>query len=303
MTFWGISERGDKFLLGEPSAAVMSYDSAAPADMLKVNFPADRIWEPLCELELCQNGQTLFCGIVDEQNTTISSSGLTVELICRSREALLLDNEAEPCSIRSPSLAALEKKLLQPLGLVLGSGDKTSKPGELIVAKGESVWSVLQRFCSEYMGTVPYVDTDGTVQCGGQSGTEVELTDIISAEIKRRPYKLISEVWQQSCRGSYDTLYRGNGSVIRRRYISMQSGKNPHSVLNAGEHDALLIIVSCVGAQWVKRGCTASVKLPRIGRLEHCPVDSVKYSRDKNGERTTLTLGCPENLKGEYICG
>ncbi len=299
MIFWGTAVSGNRLLLGEAAETVLSYDRDAPADLLRVKFPADRLWEELREIDLSERGETVFRGIVDEQNTTLSSGGLTVELVCRSLEALLLDNEAPPVNIASPSLPLLETKLLLPLGLALGEGDREVKRGELTVEKGESVWTVLERFCGDFLGTAPFVDQNGLVQCAGTSGKSLELKDVISAQLNLLPCKRITEVWQQSCRGGYDTLYRGKEQGIKRqRYLSAQSGKDPRQVLAEGEKSSFLLTVTCAGAWWPPKSVSASVRLPGIGGFSNCPVRSVQYRRDKTGERTRLVLE-----KGEEACG
>jgi len=296
--FWGTTLSGDRLLLGEPAEAALSYDRDAPADLLRVKFPADRMWEELREVELYEKGEPAFRGIVDEQNTTLSAAGLTVELVCRSGEALLLDNEAQPETILSPSLPLLEKKLLLPLGLALGEGDRERKRGELAVSKGESVWTVLERFCRDFLGTVPTVDFMGLVQCGGSPGKNVELEDVISAQADLLPCKRVTEVWQQSGRGGYDTPYRSEWrGAVRRRYLSMQSGKSPRQVLEEGVRNSFLLTVTCAGARWPGRNASASVTLPGMGRFENCPVRSALYRRDKAGERTRLVLEKGERLE------
>lgn len=300
MIFWGTSVYGDKILLGEPSAAMLLHDRDAPADMLKAEFPADKMWDELAELELRESGNAVFRGVVDEQNTTLSSSGLKVEIVARSPEALLLDNEAEPCTVLSPSLAKLESKFLQPLGFSLGVGDRAEKQGELVVNKGDSVWEVLERFCADYLGAVPYVDLTGRVQCSADADESAELSQVISAQIKQLPCKRISEVWQQSCRGSYDTPYRsGAKGVQRRRYLSMESGKSPMQIINESEKESFLITVTCAGAQWLRGRSKVTVDIPGVGSFTECPVRSIRYKCDKNGEQTTLLLEC--GRKGENL--
>lgn len=291
MIFWGTTLSGDRLLLGEPAEAALSYDRDAPADLLRVKFPVSRMWEELREISLYEGGKPVFRGVVDEQNTTLSSSGLTLELVCRSMEALLLDNEAQPETILAPSLPLLEKKLLLPLGLALGEGDRDRKRGELAVDKGESVWTVLEQFCRDFLGIVPYVDLNGLVQCGGVPGKALELKDVISAQVNLLPCKRVTEVWQQSGRGGYDTPYRSEWrGAVRRRYFSAQSGKSPRQALEEGERNSFLLTVTCAGARWPGRNASASVSLPGMGRFENCPVRSALYRRDQSGERTRLVL-------------
>lgn len=307
MTFWGVGPKGEKLLLGEPAEASLSYDRDAPADLLRAVFPADRMWDELSEVVLYQGGEAVFRGIVDEQNTALSASGITVELVCRSLEALLLDNEAEPGTVNSPSLPLLEERLLLPLGLSLGDGDRRAVRGQLTVEKGESCWAVLERFCREALGTVPHTDASGKVNCGGTAGQSVELSEALSARVELSPCRRVSEVWQQSFRGSYDTPYRsGRPGVKRRRYLSVGSGEDPRQVLAEGERDSFLFTVTCAGAWWPGRNGLASVTLPGLGRFEGCPVRSVRYFWDRQGERTRLTLERPEEgLEGreKRACG
>ena len=103
MTFWGELTDGTELLLGEPMEAQLLYDSDAPASQLRAVFPAEKQWEDLAVVRVFHQGQVAFGGIVDEQNTALSGEGFTVELIARSWEALLLDNEARPAVLRSPS--------------------------------------------------------------------------------------------------------------------------------------------------------------------------------------------------------
>lgn len=301
MTFWGVNASGERMLLGEPMEAVLSMDRDAPADLLRAKFPAASLWEELREVSMYKDGDLLFRGIVDEQNTTLSSTGLVTELVCRSLEALLLDNEAPPGATGSPSFELLETRLLLPLGLRAGTVDKSRQPGELNVEKGESCWTVLNRFCQTYFGAEPCVDLNGLVQCGQTPRKEVELREIISAKVEMLPCKRLSEVWIQSCRGGYDTAFRGGqDSIPRRRFVSAQSGKDPRSLLESAERESFLLTVTCRGAVIPGKSDTASVTLPHVGRFTGCPIRSVQYRRDKNGEQTRLVL---EKGKVEQVCG
>lgn len=116
MTFWGELTDGTELLLGNPLEAELLYDSDAPADQLKAVFPTEKLWDDLAVVRVFHQGQVVFGGIVDEQNTRVDGEGFTVELVCRSWEAILLDNEACPAVMRSPSLGALWEKYFKSLG-------------------------------------------------------------------------------------------------------------------------------------------------------------------------------------------
>lgn len=304
MTFWGWSQTGQKLFLGQPMEASLSWDRDAPADLLRAKFPADAMWEELREIAGYENGEAVFRGIVDEQNTLLSGEGLTVELVARSMEALLLDNEAQPGVIRSPSLDLLEKRLLKPLGLAVGVGDRGTKPGALTVSKGDSCWTVLSGFCREFLGAEPQVGLDGRVNVGGEEAV-FELQEVLSAQVSLLPCKRLSHVWLQSCRGGYDTLYRsGTAGVPRTRYISLESGKRPKEVLAQAQRDSFLLTVTCAGPLRPFKRARVSVTLPGAGRFESCPVRRALYMLDRSGERVRLVLERPKTLEGEETaCG
>ena len=291
MTYWGVLQGGGRMLLGDPREAVLSFDWDAPANQLKAVFPADRIWEDINEVCMYEGGKGVFRGIVDEQNTRLTSEGLFVELVSRSREALLLDNEAEPVIIKRPSLESIHKRLIEPLGFGRIKGESGSVPGEMRVEKGASCWQVLCDFCGEYLGTEPYVDFEGDIRCEGLGEVRAELRDVISAELQRLPYKRLSAVWKQGYRGGYDTLYSDpEAPIVRRRYVSAQSGRDPRGMLEKAKRDSGLLTVVCAGGVWPLRGMIADVSVPGLGRFEGCRVRRGAYLRDGNGERTRLVL-------------
>ena len=291
MTYWGVLKNGGELLLGEPEEAVLSYDREAPADQLKAVFPADRLWEELTEVLVYDGGEGVFRGIVDEQNTRLSEAGLSTELVCRSREALLLDNEAEPRPIRSPSLGALRSRLLEPLGLTRVTGSMEPARGELTVEKGSSCWQVLAEFCRTCLGTEPYMDFDGTVCCQGRPPRRLALDRVVSAQVSRLPCKRLSAVWKQGFRGGYDAVYTDpEAGLPRRRYLSAQSGKDPRAVLDEARQAGFGLTVTCAGSWWPPHGCLADVEIPQAGRFSGRPVRQAVYCRDRNGERTRFVL-------------
>ena len=289
MTEWGVLQDGARMLLGDPREMSMSYDRDAPADQLKAVFPAAGLWGDLVQVLVYEGGEAVFRGIVDEQNTRLEADGIWVELVCRSLEALLLDNEACPGTIRKPSLGVLGKKLLAPLGFSQVKGPEGSFPGQIEIEKGTSCWQALSGFCSRYLGTAPYVDAQGALCCQGQEEKEIQLEGVLWAEISRRPCKEISEVWMQSFHGAYDTLYREPlATAVRRRYGGR--GANPREMLRRARAASYRVTLECPGVLWPLRGRVVSAELPRLGELTGCPVVSARCYRDSRGLRTRLTL-------------
>ncbi len=162
MTFWAKTAAGDEMLLGEAVTAELKREKEVPADILKVRFPADSIWQELTKVFVYHEGELLFSGMVDEQITTLNNNGLAVELICRSMAAVLLDNEAKPMVLQNISWQALcaaygcglENSLLMPKNL-------PALRGKFEVQKGESCWAVLARFARHVLNMSFCVDEQG----------------------------------------------------------------------------------------------------------------------------------------------
>ena len=307
MTVYGIRPDGTRISLGTPVSLFFSREKDAPADLLQARFQRNAALPPLSEVEVTDGTRLWFRGLVDEQNTSLDPSGLQVELVCRSLEAILLDNEALPETLQRPTLPQIEARLLAPFGLKLGAEDPGKTAGPLFVEKGESCWAVLARFCKTEFGDDPWLDGDGLVRCEARTPREWALRGVLSAQLRTLPCKEVREVVKQSSRGRYDTYYRsaaykaGRPGTPRRRYASMQGGKNPKEVLESGREDSFLLTVTCKGAWLPEKGDTASVSLPGLGTYRACPVRSVRYRSDRSGERTVLNLERPR--EGGTECG
>ena len=307
MTVFGIRPDGTRISLGAPVSLLFSREREAPADLLQVRFQTDAALPKLSELEVLDGTRVWFRGLIDEQNTSLNSSGLQVELVCRSLEAILLDNEALPEPLQRPTLQVIEARLLAPFGLKLNAAETGKRLGPLFVEKGESCWAVLARFCKTEFGARLRVSEDGVVRFDAGTPREWTLRGVLSAQLCTLPCKEIREVIKQSCRGGYDTHYRGAGysscrpGTPRRRYVSMQGGKNPREVLESGQADSFLLTVTCKGAWLPEKGDTASVSLPGLGTYRGCPVRSVRYRLDRSGEETRLVLERPQKEEDNVV--
>lgn len=299
MRFWAKTRQGAKLFLGAPLQASLSWDKDAPADLLRAVFPAQAPWEELGEISLFQGERELFTGPVDEQNTKLSGDGLRVEIIARSREALLLDNEAPPGTIPSPGLGLLEERLLLPLGLSLGSGDREARLGELSIRKGESCWTALARFCQQALGTVPRVGESGLVDCGpGGVAEETQLSNILEATLSILPCRRIGSVWMQSFAGGYDTLLSGDLGTLRRRYVSAQSGTDPRRLIAESLQNSRKLSVTLAHCLWPVENRLFSGEIPGIGRAKRLSADKAVLRMDASGVRLRLEMLWPDDEKG-----
>lgn len=175
MIFWGETEKGEKILLGEPESVTLKRDADAPADLITASFPAYDIWESFLYLHAYENGNQVFSGIVDEQRTSIGKNSMTAMLVARSKMALLLDNEAMPQTLMNPSLRLISKLYIEPFGFAPVVGSSTSVKGAFTIFKGESCWSVLDRFCRLFHGSKAFCGNDGLIYAYEPEGESLKL--------------------------------------------------------------------------------------------------------------------------------
>ena len=135
MRVFFIMPDGTELTAGPPAGITLRRDADAPADSLKLSFAFDfpAELEP-CAARLEYNGETVFDGIVDEQAVHFEKGEKSTSFSLRSRTALLLDNEAEPGTIRMPSLRLMEQRvaIYAPL---LGR-----QPSKVMVREQKSRW-------------------------------------------------------------------------------------------------------------------------------------------------------------------
>lgn len=285
------TEQGDELTLPQPVSLTLRRETAAPADELKATFAVSDRLPNLCRLTAEQDGEIFFHGIVDEQHTELTTGGLRVQLVCRSLEALLLDNEAKPEPILHPAQARLQLALLTPLGLTFAASELSPMSEPLTVSKGESCYSVLSRVTQAQLGSNPWVDFDSRVHCTPKAPTHHELTNLTSAKLSYLPCCQLSEITQQSTRLSYDTRWQNeNCATPRRRYLSLQQGKNPKAMLADSLSQSRQLTVTCKGAWLIGKNDTASVSIPGLGKFTSCPITGIFYTRSSSGEHTRITL-------------
>lgn len=285
---------GEQLTLSQVVSLTLRRETAAPADELKAVLAVPAALPPLTRLTATGDGTVCFCGIVDEQHTRLTARGLRVELVCRSLEALLLDNEAKPETLLAPTQERLSSSLLAPLGLAFAGHELAPIPGTLAIEKGMSCWAVLASVVQAQHGTTPWVDESGLVHCTAPTPTDHPLSGVREAVLSILPYKRLSEVWQQSTRLQYDTRWQNEHTgVQRRRYLSLQQGKNPKTMLNDSLRESTRLVITCKGACLPQKGDTVTVTVPGMGEFSHRPVQAVTYRRTAAGEETEYQLELP----------
>ena len=178
-----------------------SYGCALPCDAFEIAFVYDKAM-----LEMLANavrfraehlGSTVFLGVVDDFEVSVSENGCVVTVNGRGLAALLLDNEAEAAQYYSASLDIILEKYVYPYGISDIRRNVYVSQQALVVDSGASLWRVLEDFVWFGCGAKPRFTKDGVLLIGKEKGQSLILDDNTSLTkmvLKQKRYGVISEV-------------------------------------------------------------------------------------------------------------
>ncbi len=313
MIFAGVC-RGETYVFDEAVSVSINQEIFVPADDMTVVFPYSESFPKLEMIyaledgcgdvdEAIESGDVLFKGIVDEQVFKADSGGADITVYARSMAAVLLDNECEPIQYTSPSVDVIYSKHIEPFGVELKDTKVKCRSGMLRITKGSSHYRALEKFCSEFLNTVPRIDSRGICRVDVYECDDVIYFDnrdgigfgFISVSDKR--YSRISKV-HVSIENGYDTTVSDSESIsrgiIRERYMSLLDSKtgtlsDAYDVIESGAADSFSVSLKC-GERLINMiGAKAYVSAEGC-EGEEFVVSRIKYISDGNGERTSVLL-------------
>ena len=307
MTFFLGQDNASWIDLGIPFSLELKKEEDAPADSLSVSFPYSGEIPQLPQLHMYKNGSLAFDGIVDEQAVSFGTKGRTLTLECRSRAALLLDNEALPQQYQHPSLPLLFERHALPYGLVRALGPQTVYSGTLSVTKGMSEWAVLFSFCNNYLGVRPRITPQGELDATGMDSPLPPLffsptggIPFLSLEERYLPCHLLSEVRVRAQSGGEYSIRLTDAQAVaqgirRRRYCNAApSSSRPASfgeaMLRSAREQSYRLTVVCPGWVDAEIGQPCRVENPFLSVSEELLVCAVRYQRDMSSHTTSIIL-------------
>lgn len=278
-----------------------------PAHSLVLKLPSV-IEKEICEVRLSDENGTLFEGIADEQNISFDENPET-ELVARSMEALLLDNEACPEIYKNPSSALIFSRYAKVCSLESFSGGNKVLEGVLKVYKGTSCYQVLRQFCEKVYGKTPFVSGRTLCTHRNEEGGEVLFSDsgegIYASKIEKsyKRCELVSKVLvKTSADGTYnreigdeEALLSG---VCRQRFADVSAASavsfdKAYEILSKGRAKAFEFNITVKGRVILETGVSASVK---AGGREYgnLVIKDILYTLRNRKEETKFTLGPKE---------
>ncbi len=289
---------GKTFVFENAVSVVLDKDEAAAADALSLVLACDVCNRDFAFVRVEDNGTVLFWGIVDEQTETQTATAILVEIIARSRAAILLDNEAAPQIYHKPSRNEIFRRHIQPLGFEGYIGENTVLNGEISITKGMSVWHVVQMFQAYCGSAEPKVLSDGTLDL---SDSRTVQTVILSPEIiaershTKNRYAVISKVYTRGRSGAGYEIAEENSlanqlNICRVRYLNAantisgftEGGRN---LIAQGNRGYEYTDMTCIGRVLYPIGTRIRVEGQKEGILT-----ALTYRKNIDGETTLLTV-------------
>ena len=281
---------------GVPEDFRLRRDEDAPADSLEVTLP-ELLATPVHRVRLVVNGQVFFEGPVDEQNRTATAEKRETELVCRSYEAILLDNQAVAGTVRQPSRGVMEHWQLRPLGLTCTGGSGAVCGGEYTVAFGQSVYRALEGFARAFGQGTPWMPDRHTVCFSPREVTHWVLPEVIAATRFCRPVERISCVAVQNpVNGCYSAVTENRpaveAGVVRRRFLKAGAAVSAREQIAAGEKAYTYMQLTLPRALCIRPGDTVDACLRPLGLedLHKARVTSVWCTGAAGGCQTRLQV-------------
>ena len=283
-----------------PQSIRLSRDEQAPADGLEMTFPLAGL-PAVARVELSGENGVIFAGIVDEQNETYTAEERQTELVCRSFEAVLLDNPAYAGTIRNPSRTVLEYGQLRPLGLVCTGGPENVFRGSYTVSNRASVYTALADFSKLYGTGAVWMPDAGTVSLDRRPVQNWRLEKFLQAQVIQRPCERISEVIaQSSVSGCYNAVSINEAAqkagVVRRKFLKACSPAAAKAYVEAGERAAFALVLTTPVFLNIHPGdrVSADLSIWNLPLLVDAEVQEVLARRDNSGDSTRIRLAMPE---------
>ena len=145
----------------------LRYTGGEPCDSFSVRCPYEaamaEILRRVSRFRAEENGDTAFCGVVDECAAVCDEKGLWLEIEGRGMAALLMDNEAEATTYQHASVEELLRRHVTPYGITCTAYDNISTGVEYQVKSGSSEWKALSDFTRLCGGFTPYFERNGVL--------------------------------------------------------------------------------------------------------------------------------------------
>lgn len=311
VTLIGATNQGSVITFQHILSLYLDADRFTPADSLECSVLDPIIGnQKFATITLRADGAELFSGYVDVQTRTIGRKGSYTSFVCRSKAALMLDNEVKPYWYMSMSSDQLIRTHAIPYGATGGKLPYSATIAQILAKKGLSHWAFIEQFCRAAYQKRPYLNSKGIITCEPFQNTLHRFSNVnqqaipfLDAQIKDDRYNMISKLYIKTGKddygGSYKYIVNNIGAqrlgVRRERYYhpeaawqdsALISGK---ALLEDKQLDYFEIILTVSGIWEIRVGDSAEF-YDGAGWHENLYVSQIRQSSDSNGNLTRLCL-------------
>ncbi len=316
MTFSAVlyAESGERLFPGTPVSFSLIHSTDTPIASLKIIFGDEDLFSRgIAGIDGFLGDTFIFSGLVDEQELLINAAGRWVTLTCRSRAALLCDNEALPAQYLETGIDSIFERHVRPYGFSEMRVSRQPPLPSFLVAKGDSELDVLARFCLLSGYPSPRFTPDGCLiltDPKGQSSWQVSNTakgaiPFLSVSKKLARHTCISEIYLKNHDGIYCTVIENPHAIAhgirRRRYLAparewaMRDDLDAKRRIRSSMYNRLLVEAELPGLYGVS--LYDQVLLCYDGMFEKSYlVLGYKLQRNAQGDSTTVVLTEPDYL-------
>lgn len=313
MTGYATAWDGTEYELPALTAWKLEYTAGVPCDSFWVRCP----WQGgqgdvpagLTRFSAVENGETVFQGVVDECETSLSEKGRLLELSGRGMAALLLDNEALAEDYGTATLGDILRDHVTPYGITAVGGEDLPAVGGFSVSTGSSEWEVLYNFARYYGGVAPRFGRTGELILDGwydsQSAVIDDSTPVTALRCRDRRYGVLSEILvrdkvREEVESVTDEGFLARGGQCRR-VLTMPGLSNYKAMRYSGQFQLQKSAAGLFRQEvtvpipfFAKPGDLVTLARSDWDRNGVFRVVNAAAESGEDGESTTLDLGAPD---------
>lgn len=308
MTGWIETCGGKRFALPVLYRWELCYTGGVPCDSFSLRCAYDSemadILRSAVRFVATENGQTAFCGVIDEYSAVCDEKGQWLEMSGRGLAALLLDNEAEALNYQRATMEEILRNHVQPYGIRCGQRDELVG-ADYRVESGSSEWKALSSFTHYYGGFWPYFTRSGELVVQKERTRRTLVLDgktpVTALKYRDRRYGVVSEVVMVNRKTCARTEVRNEAFLRRggrcRRICYLPANTSYRRVRYTGDYQiersregSEELTATILGAFDADAGDLMQVKASALGVTGLFCVTEVVRRFGADGETTTLTM-------------
>ncbi|MCD7797419.1 MAG: hypothetical protein LUG95_07475 [Clostridiales bacterium] len=267
---------------------------------LSIKFKDSTVLPEIVSVKAYNGKETVFNGFCDCQKIT-ADDGFENYIYARSSACLLVDNQALPFTFNCPSTKQLFVQYARDKGSEYALPEISSTQ-KYEVSSGTSCFGAINDFVSLLTKSDMYISNDNKL-CLAKISEDIKNLDssaAISAYAQINRSEPICVINSKKSQGSDYILHTvcetaQKKKISRQKYLNLtslpqwQRENTVRSRIKSSFDDYMILCVTVAGEFNEKLFQRFNLSLP-VGDYEDYILTGIKYSFDKSGERTRLTL-------------